>query len=186
MGGKFCDLQIYITWTWYFFLYTDDVKTSSGWPSGQYAVVASMYGCPETNWKISYINLSLLTDEIYWTSTGISFAYYSGATPKTYNHSHGIHILGPYSKRSFQFTFCNRNDTNPSSSWPVGNYCLFGTDDECPEGTLHLSQYLNKLVHKNICNPMHKYNCIFLFTEDQVKTRLPGLWKTDFPLQFLF
>ena len=83
----------------------DETSSISKWPTGQYEVPASMYGCPEITWTMRYINLTLPSDDIFWTSTGISFDYIKIPDKGIYNHSRDMHILGPYSTSSFQLTF---------------------------------------------------------------------------------
>lgn len=112
----------------------DETSSISKWPTGQYEVPASMYGCPEITWTMRYINLTLPSDDIFWTSTGISFDYIKIPDKGIYNHSRDMHILGPYSTSSFQFNFCSRNDIDSNLSWPIGNYCVFGVGNECPNG----------------------------------------------------
>lgn len=118
----------------FFHIYISDIPNQSAWPLGKYALPASMFGCPETGWIIQYINLSLPTDDIYWTTTYVLFRCKGDHCLAEFNNTSFLQILGPYSTRSFQINFCGRNDTNQNSPWPVGNYCLFGTENQCPKG----------------------------------------------------
>ncbi|XP_048244633.1 uncharacterized protein LOC125376772 [Haliotis rufescens] len=106
----------------------------SSWPRGNYGLLSTVYGCPETSeygWQTGYINL---------TSTGSRTAYH--------DWSDSLHLLGPYHLHTIQLNFCMRPDdldteddeilnvtenrTASSNIWPQGHYCIFQGDADCP------------------------------------------------------
>ncbi|CAC5370001.1 unnamed protein product [Mytilus coruscus] len=96
-----------------------------------------MYGCPEDDWEMRYINLTLpiLSNDMYWESSGtFYFIRYDGHV-FAYSHWKDLHILGPYSKRSFQLNFCVR-DGNDSSGIQTaqGNFCMYDIGKGCANG----------------------------------------------------
>ncbi|KAJ8301168.1 hypothetical protein KUTeg_020155 [Tegillarca granosa] len=109
------------------------------WPSGQYALPASMFGCPETElygWTPSFVNLSLpaTSREQIWHDKD----------PLTFEP----HILGPFYKRTFQFNFCTKEfdmDRKENADvWGPGKYCIYRVNtcrDDFQEGNITITGY---------------------------------------------
>ncbi|CAG2192076.1 unnamed protein product [Mytilus edulis] len=107
--------------------------------NGSYALPASMYGCPGDDWEMRYINMTLpiSSDDMYWESSGTFYFIRFSDTEYEDTHSHwkDLHILGPYSKRSFQLNFCVRDGTDFSGLQTAqGNYCLYDIGKGCANG----------------------------------------------------
>ncbi|KAL4225125.1 G-protein coupled receptor [Mactra antiquata] len=117
--------------------FCETVKKETRFPRGQYALPATLHGCPEEEtmyqWYTGYMNLTL-------------------------NHSDGVrhywsddtNLLGPYHKQTVQMNFCIRLDSidvlEYDQIWPPGNYCVYGIDEQCPkgfqEGRITLEDYM--------------------------------------------
>ena len=74
-------------------------------------------------------------------------------------------ILGPYYYRALQMNFCVKEETyveeednRTSIEWPRGQYCIFGFNNSCPEGTCILKKYA--FTSKSIVAIVHKYKLI--------------------------
>ncbi|VDI03839.1 Hypothetical predicted protein [Mytilus galloprovincialis] len=115
----------------------NDTNPASIWPTGSYALPASMYGCPEDDWEMRYINLTLpiSSNDMYWESSGTFYIIKTDLYVFNRSHLKDLHILGPYSKRSFQLNFCVR-DGNDSSGLQtaLGNFCLYDIEKGCSNG----------------------------------------------------
>jgi len=107
------------------------------WPQGEYALPASMYGCPEMDWELRYINLTLPSKSIdmFWRSSGTCYIYDRGER-FIFNHTKDLHILGPYSERNIQLNFCVRgNDEVPNRISDLrGNFCIYKMEGNCSSG----------------------------------------------------
>ena len=130
------------------------------WPDGTYALPASMFGCPETEdrgWSLSFVNLTLpdSADKQEWNMKD----------PRLKNNIIEPNILGPYYYRALQMNFCvkeeiyvEEEDNRASIEWPRGQYCIFGFNNSCPEGTCILKKYA--FTSKSIVAIVHKYKLI--------------------------
>lgn len=109
------------------------------WPQGGYALPASIYGCPEKDWELRYINLTLPSKyiDMFWRSSGTYYIYDRRGELFTFNHTKDLHILGPYSERNIQLNFCVRgNDEGPNSISDLrGNFCIYNMEGNCSSGT---------------------------------------------------
>ena len=107
------------------------------WPQGGYALPASMYGCPEMDWELRYINLTLPSKSIdmFWRSSGTYYIYDRGER-FIFNHTKDLHILGPYSESNIQLNFCVRgNDEGPNRISDLrGNFCIYKMEGNCSSG----------------------------------------------------
>ena len=130
------------------------------WPDGTYALPASMFGCPETEdrgWSLSFVNLTLpdSADKQEWNMKD----------PRLLNNIIEPNILGPYYYHALQMNFCVKEETyveeednRTSIEWPRGQYCIYGFNNSCPEGTCILKKYAFTI--KSIVAIVHKYKLI--------------------------
>ncbi|XP_071131860.1 uncharacterized protein [Mytilus edulis] len=113
------------------------IKHPPIWPTGSYALPASMYGCPEGDWDTRYINLTLpvSSNDMYWESSGTDYMVGSGNKVFHIPHSKDLYILGPYSKRSVQLNFCVQDGNDPSRLQEAqGNFCIYDIGKGCAKG----------------------------------------------------
>ena len=83
------------------------------------------------------MTLPISSDDMYWESSGTFYFIRFSDTVYVDTHSHwkDLHILGPYSKRSFQLNFCVRDGNNFSELQTAqGNYCLYDIGKGCANG----------------------------------------------------
>ncbi|CAC5409404.1 unnamed protein product [Mytilus coruscus] len=168
----------------------NDTNPPSIWPTGSYALPASMYGCPEDDWEMRYINLTLpiSSNDMYWESSGTfySLRYYGDVF--NYSHLKDLHILGPYSKRSFQLNFCVK-DSNDSSGLQTaqGNFCLYDIGKGCAngfkEGNMTVRGYHIDIVGFGI-HSTDSTTVTFCCKEDSNST-LSEVFPHDFPFVLL-
>ncbi|VDI03838.1 relaxin family peptide receptor 2 [Mytilus galloprovincialis] len=115
------------------------IKPPPIWPTGSYALPASMYGCPEGDWDTRYINLTLplsSNDVFYWESSGTDYMEGYGNKIFHIRHSKDLYILGPYSKRSVQLNFCVQDGNDPSRLQEAqGNFCMYDIGKGCAKGS---------------------------------------------------
>ena len=103
------------------------------WPTGNYAIPMSPYGCPikpDDAWTQSSLNLTFGRDEIILSQIN------------TKSMGHDLYV-GPYGSYSFQLNFCVKTATEAESTvataereWPPGDYAVFAMGDDCPSGKL--------------------------------------------------
>ena len=103
------------------------------WPSGDYSILMSKYGCPDpdiNDWKHGYVNISFGKDI---KLEGVD------------------NLMGPFSRRNFQLTFCtmipDENDwiRDVTADWPHGNFSVFEGHSCCPDGKRGM-QFISKLL----------------------------------------
>ena len=109
-------------------------QNSLNWPSGDYAIPLSVYGCPASdnnNWSLGYINISFRNDvrlfekqlgEVGWNAAFLLLA-------------------GPYGHHSYQMNFCTSSNNGSKARWPIGTYSVFSTDNAnrgCPQGGFNI------------------------------------------------
>jgi hypothetical protein len=103
-------------------------------------------GCPgerEEGWHFSYINITsrMPFDNMRTSlpSCGKDFKEMtSHATFLAKSRNFLSNLLQISDKYTLKWNFCYKtsqtNDTYSSTSWPPGNYSVFGTEHGCPEG----------------------------------------------------
>ena len=104
------------------------------WPDGDYAILESIYGCPDPDvniWEHGYMNISFEQPHNL-QQPGLE---------DILDHN-SSKLLGPLSQNRIQLNFCARvaNTLNaPStttSEWPRGKYSVYRTGNDCPEGRI--------------------------------------------------
>ena len=103
------------------------------WPTGNYAIPMSPYGCPikpDDAWTQSSLNLTFGRDEIILSQINAK------------SMGHDLYV-GPYGSYSFQLNFCVKTATEAESTvataereWPPGDYAVFAMGEDCPSGKL--------------------------------------------------
>ena len=107
------------------------------WPTGNYAIPMSPYGCPikpDDAWTQSSLNLTFGRDEIILSQINAK------------SMGHDLYV-GPYGSYSFQLNFCVKTATEAESTvataereWPPGDYAVFAMGEDCPSGKLPQAQ----------------------------------------------
>ena len=102
------------------------------WPSGEYSLPMTIYGCnsPEVKqWSSAYINITFKHHVLVSNQE----------TGKVGVKSPSL-LAGPFGDRSYQMNFCVRESVSTVHSnqldgrWPPGNYMVYGTEKGCPSG----------------------------------------------------
>ena len=115
----------------------------SEWPTGEYALPMSMFGCPEEEtrgWQNGFINLTIpvTAPNHEWNDDDLETTE--------------PNILGPYYKHSIQLNFCTKTEESYNHSmkimyWPNGSYCIYRIGATCPIGGLkQLLTILRQLI----------------------------------------
>lgn len=97
------------------------------WPSGNYSLPSSTDGCPSTE-----------------THSWVAGFHYSEVDVKSFRNNtrtttaRDLHLLGGVWDASVFLSFCTRSTLDSqlcdtSTKWPVGQYCIFSTGNECPD-----------------------------------------------------
>ena len=100
------------------------------WPDGNYAVLSSVYGCPDPDvnrWEHGYMNISFRDPH----------NLQQPALEDIMNHNSSM-LLGPNSQNRIQLNFCGKitgsDDFSTTAEWPRGKYSIYKTGDTCPSG----------------------------------------------------
>lgn len=117
----------------------------SAFPSGPYAIPMSKDGCPEGpgyGWRKGNINITTrlsLYDPDSFPEGCREFVQDIRSILKPNNTSFRTNILGPFDRYTLQMNFCFKLPVNKSgnkTSWPRGNYGVYGSYYGCPAGML--------------------------------------------------
>ena len=123
-----------------------------------------MYGCPEAEWNHDYLNLTIPYDtynttDIYW-EIGKHHLPPNHTVHKDWNH---LHILGPYSDKTFQFNFCIRDDMESTIGDQLrGNFCTFKVGHQCPEGLSNVHFVIVRSIFLFFVLPCELFSVVFL------------------------
>ena len=131
------------------------LSDQSSWPEGDFAILSSVYGCPNTpvfEWKYIYM----------------TFKHKPGITGfNTYSQQY--HIQGAAKDHFVSLHFCLKYESKLAegqnqTKWSEGNYCIFGINNGCPPGKLHICNNTNG---KNRLRNGHLRNRVTLSRERQ-------------------
>jgi hypothetical protein len=130
-------------------------------PPGPFVIPMSSDGCPgdrDDGWHASYINMtaSISFDQLdkYTPSCGKGFSdlLSSGDTAEKARNT-SSNLLSIFDRSTLSWNFCYktiRNENDSRSSWPPGNYSVYGTEYGCPSGNEFESWHISKSAMKKL------------------------------------